>query len=79
MQLELKNVLRGRMIDIDFDNVSTSLADNLLDVWLLFHDDTYYQYNHITKTSDPSGWVPHFYVSFRSSIRKCFTFDMPFM
>ena len=68
-----------KMIDIDFDKVTTSLADNLLESWLLLHDDTVYHYNQSTKTSDPSGWVPNFYVSFRSSIRKCFTFDMPFM
>ena len=43
------------------------------------HDLTGYRYDHVLKSSDPAGWVPYFYVSFRSSVRKCFTFDIPFL
>ena len=68
-----------RMLDIDFDNVTPSLSDNLLEIWLYLHDLTGYRYDHVLKSSDPAGWVPYFYVSFRSSVRKCFTFDIPFL
>ena len=75
-----------RMLDIDFDNVTISLDDNLKFVWLMLHNSTQYAYNHDEKESVSSAnewgrhpWVPKFYVSFRSWYRKCFTFDIPFM
>ena len=68
-----------QMLDIDFDDVTPSLSDNLLEIWLYLHDLTEYRYDHVSKSSYPAGWVPYFYVSFRSSARKCFTFDIPFM
>ena len=73
-----------RMLDIDFDNVTISLDDNLKFVWLILHNTTHYFYNHgegvlYKDYKYPTRWIPHFYVSFRSSIRKCFTFDIPFM
>ena len=75
-----------RMLDIDFDNVTVSLSDNLLKVWLILHNSTQYNYVHDEKVSYSSAndwgqhpWVPKFYVSFRSWDRKCFTFDIPFM
>ena len=68
-----------QMIGVDFDNVTPSLSDNLLQIWLTFHNDTVYVYDYVLKFSYPAGWVPYFHVSFRSSMRKCFTFDIPFM
>ena len=77
------NFLQGlywdrRMLHVEFDDVTPSLLDNQLTVRLRYHDKTGYYYDHISKYSYPTGWVPYFYVSFRSSARKCFTFDIPF-
>ena len=68
-----------RMIHIDFDNVTVSLSDNLNLIWLQLHNDTMYIYDHVGKISQPSNWKPNFYVSFRSALRKCFTFDIPYL
>lgn len=66
-----------RMVDIDFDNVTVSLSDNLYWINSYLHDYTKYFYNHALKEYDSLGWNPIFYISFRSSHRKCFTFDIP--
>ena len=68
-----------RMLAINFDSVTPSLADNLLGIWMGFHDKTLYTYDHASNISSPTGWIPVFHISFRSAIRKCFTFDIPFM
>ena len=68
-----------RMLAINFDSVTPSLADNLLGIWMGFHDKTVYTYDHASNISYPKEWFPYFYISFRSAIRKCFTFDIPFM
>lgn len=68
-----------RMLKIDFDNVTVSLTDNLDFIYIQLHNDTYYIYDNIGGNHQPPGWTPNFYVSFRSSVRKCFTFDIPYL
>ena len=55
-----------RMLEVDYDNVTISLSDNLLDSEFMTHDRKL------------STWHPFHYVSFRSSRRKCFTINAPF-
>ena len=55
-----------RMLEVDYDNVTISLSDNLLDSEFMTHD------------RKMSTWYPFHYVSFRSSRRKCFTINAPF-
>ena len=68
-----------RMLNVEYDNVTVSLEDNLNLIWLQLHNDSYYIYHHPGNVSNPPGWRPNFFVSFRSAIRKCFTFDIPFL
>ena len=67
------------MLSIDYDKVTVPLEDALLGIRIKLHDNKEYIYDHIQKSSDPIGWIPNFLVSFNSSIRKCFSFDVPFM
>lgn len=54
-----------RMLDIDYDNVTVSLVDNLWEsTYMTINDETYI-------------WDPVYYTSFRSSFRKCFTVEAP--
>lgn len=55
-----------RMLKIDYDNVTVSLSDNLLYAYIRLHNTSGYIY------------TPKSYVSFRSAVRKCFTFDVRF-
>ena len=68
-----------RMLNIDYDDVTVSLNNSLNFIWLMLHNDRMYFYNHKRKASNPKRWIPHFYVSFRSAIRKCFTIDIAFL
>ena len=54
-----------RMLDVEYDNVTVSLADNVLDAYVVLQNTTEY------------SWNPKFRVSFRSLERKCFTIDAP--
>ena len=54
-----------RMLDIDYDNVTVSLVDNLLES------------SYITINNEFYLWDPVYYTSFRSSYRKCFTVEAP--
>ena len=58
-----------RMLDIDYDNVTTSMSDNLLGAKLELRKP--YGYEYITPD-------PEYFVSFRSGWRKCFTINMSF-
>ena len=79
------NFLRGltwdeRMMTINFDNVTVSLTDNLKWMAVQLHNDTFYFFDNVENNNFPPEWNPsNFYVSFRSSARKCFSFDIPFM
>ena len=53
------------MLDIDYDNVTVSLVDNLLES------------SYITINNEFYLWDPVYYTSFRSSYRKCFTVEAP--
>ena len=54
-----------RMLDVNYDNVTVSLSDNLL-----------YSY-YVTQEEKQFDWQPIHRISFRSSGRKCFTIDAP--
>ena len=67
------NFLKGqlwdeRMVDVDYDNVSTSISDNLLGTSLM-----------PLEASELLTPEPDYFVSFRSGWRKCFTINMPFL
>lgn len=69
-----------RMMNIDFDSVTVSLADNLNWMAIQLHNDAIYFFDNLKQKSVPTDWnPPKFYVSFRSSLRKCFSFDVPSM
>ena len=72
-----------RMLKIDYDNVTVSIEDSLVSVLMRLNgrgpdgkriEKSYHQKEYY---SGKFKWKPNFYVSFRSSIRKCFTFDIP--
>ena len=56
-----------RMLDVDYDNVTVSFDKNLLNAYYVTQDD------------DKREWIPVYYTSFRSSKRKCFTIDPPYV
>lgn len=69
-QTSYKQFLQGdfwdeKMLNVDYDNVTVSLSDNLL--------GSYY----VTQKEKQHAWNPEHHVSFRSSNRKCFTVDAP--
>ena len=69
-----------RMLNIDYDNVTVSLKDTLEWTMIQLHNHTTYIFDNINGTSLPPDWnPPKVYVSFRSALRKCFSFDIPFM
>ena len=55
------------MLDINYDNVTVSLVDNLLES------------SYITMNNELYLWDPVYYTSFRSPTRKCFTIEAPFI
>ena len=57
----------ARMLEVDYDEVTVSLAKNLLNSYFVTQDDK------------KREWVPVYYTSFRSSKRKCFTIDAPYI
>ena len=61
-----------RFLKVDYDNVTVSLIDNILEL----------EYEtHVASRSNkimPKNMDTYHYVSFRSSKRKCFTIDAPF-
>ena len=54
-----------RMLDVDYDNVTVTLADNVLAAYVALRNNTEY------------SWSPKYRVSFRSLLLKCFTIDAP--
>ena len=88
-----------RMLKIDYDKVTVSLKQALLDVWIYTYSPTEgnrqdkYSFSQIAKSlvfasliktgknskAKNLEWLSKFYVSFRSSLRKCFSFDVPFI
>ena len=56
-----------RMLDVDYDSVTVSFDKNLLNAYYVTQDD------------DEREWIPVYYTSFRSSKRKCFTIDPPYV
>ena len=84
-----KNFLRGRywddrLLEVDYDNVTTSLDDSLLGVKMMLHQkfNLQYLYTHKETKFPDEKWslkfVPDFRVSLRLWNRKCFTFDIPY-
>ena len=78
------NFLRGiywddRMLKIDYDRVTISLTNNLILISQNLHNKGNFEYHHMNKIQDPDGWMPHFYVSYRNSDRKCFTINIPYI
>ena len=66
------NFLKGifwdkRMLDVEYDNVTVSLKENLLYGYVFLQNET------------AMIWNPKHSVTFRSSKRKCFTIDAPDM
>ena len=57
----------ARMLEVDYDEVTVSLAKNLLGSYF------------VTQDNKKREWVPVYYTSFRSSKRKCFTIDAPYI
>ena len=62
--------LRGKLWDdklltVDYDNVSVSLSENLINGYYHTHADSTHM------------WLPQYVVSFRSLVQKCFTIDAP--
>ena len=68
-----------RMRNISYDDVTVSLAKSLMRIKIEHHDYTMRIYDHTRERKKPPAWVPKFHVSFRSAIRKCYTFDIPYM
>ena len=61
-----------RFLKVDYDNVTVSLSDNILEGYYVTHSTINYD-EFVQKNMET-----HHYVSFRSSQRKCFTIDAPF-
>ena len=61
------DIWENRFLTIEYDNVTTSLSDNLITAEYNTHSNWEY-----------SKWDPIHFVSFRSSRRKCFTIKAPF-
>ena len=60
-------IWNSRMLDIDYDDVTVSFAENLLNAYFVTQDNV------------KRDWTPVHYTSFRSSKRKCFTIDAPYI
>ena len=56
----------NRLLRVDYDNVTASLFDNLVET------------KYMTQEGKYNNWTAYHYVSFRSPNRKCFTIDAPF-
>ena len=54
-----------RFLKIEYDNVTISLSDNLIKA------------NYKRNSGHHTDWTPDYFVSFRSSKRKCFTINSP--
>ena len=67
-----------RMLKIDYDNVTVSLTENLESFGVLLENFSDYRLYNATGFLH-NEWKPHFNVSFRGALRKCFTIDIPFM
>ena len=68
-----------RMFNISYDKVTVSLKDTLISILIVLNNHKKYIYDHVEETQESKDWIPMFYVNFRSSVRKCFTFDVPFI
>lgn len=71
-----------RMLEIDYDNVTVSMEKSLISTKLILHErgldgKRIAMFYDPKKQNDRISFKLEFYVSFRSSIRKCFTFDIP--
>ena len=77
----------GRLLEIDYDNVTVSFNDFLLGARMVLASDygspSYYMYSHqetkFPKYKGSRAFSPKFYVSFRFWNKKCFTFDVPYI
>ena len=71
-----------RMLEIDFDDVTVSMEKSLIFIKLILHErgvdgkriEMLYDPK---KQNENNSFKPELYVSFRSSVRKCLTFDIP--
>ena len=84
-----KNFLRGRywddrLLEVNYDNVTTSLNDSLIGVKMMLHQkiNLKYLYSHKGTKFPDEKWslifVPDFRVSLRLWNKKCFNFDIPY-
>ena len=71
------------MLQIDYDDVTVSLEKSLISITMILQERgsdgkrIKKQYLHNENQIDQFEWKPKFYISFRSSIRKCFTYHIP--
>ena len=64
-----------RMLNIDYDNVTTPLINNLIEVGVQYPNWTWNWYN--KECPFPEGWsMP--YISYRHTDHKCFAIDIPY-
>ena len=71
-----------RMTNIDYDKVTLSLGENLLQVSGKMENGTFlwlYDKENRHPTYIDSRGKPKYYTSFRSGLNKCFSFDIPFI
>lgn len=60
------NAWNERFLKVDYDKVTVSLSENLKSAGYFTHSSSYFD------------WNADYYISFRSSKRKCFTINSPF-
>ena len=60
------------MLKVACDNVTVSLEDHLIAMYVEFVDNSDTVYKHITGEQSPPGWRPKFDVNFEYGSKKCF-------
>ena len=61
-----------KLLRVDYDNVTVSLADNLIFSYYVKQD---WSWRHLSSFE----WTPKYYISFRSDREKCFTILPPYL
>ena len=67
-----------RMHHIKYDDVTFALNDFLVGVKIFSADKKIYWYDHLGKNKT-FGWIPDYYIGYRSPFSKCFSFDTPYI
>ena len=73
-QFLMGSIWDEKLLRVDYDNVTVSLADNLIFSYYVKQD-----WNWQRLTNPKLKWTPKYYISFRSHREKCFTILTPYL